>query len=129
MLCPEFLRKLHSVLREPGASQPGGTFTLVTDCVRYGVSLAESIALLGSEKGGARLFAPVPVIGDSSGMGAPRVHKEFDGIQLFVGIPQRQFVQDPFSAAGHAACESSYFDRLWKNGGGQARYFIILQRK
>ena len=118
------------MLRAPDTleKKAGGTFTLVTDCAKYGVSLTQSISQLRSEDGSCRLFDPVPVR-ETNGVGSPRLHTEASGIELFKGIPAQQYVAAPFTAAGHAACESSYFDRLWKNGGGKARYFLVVQRK
>lgn len=141
MLAPAFLRLVHRALRRPDRAvgplrttppadgRHGGTFTIVTDSARYGVSLAKSFSELryGGEDGkSGRLFDPVPV--RSGGATAPRLHVEFDGIELFEGLPLQEFVDAPFTSAGHAAHASSYFDRLWKNGGEKSRYFVIVQR-
>jgi pentatricopeptide repeat protein len=144
MLAPAFLRLVHSALRRPARAasasadeakalpadgRHGGTFTIVTDSARYGVSLAKSFSELryaGEDGQGGRLFEPVPV--SSGGASAPRLHVEFDGIELYEGLPLQEFVGAPFTSAGHAAHASSYFDRLWKNGGEKSRYFVIVQR-
>ena len=112
--------------RRSGSGHCGGTFTIVTDSARYGASLAQSFAELRFDDSGERLFQPVSVRrGDAD---APRLHVERNGIQLFEGLPLRKFFDEPFAAAGHAAQASSYFDRLWKNGGEKSRYFIVVQR-
>ena len=49
------------------------------------------------------------------------VQLEENGVTLYVGKPGAE--------AGHVVDASSYFDRLWKRGKLEERYFLVLKKK
>ena len=129
-----------------------GTLTIVTDNLWYGKLLTRQVDQLND--GGHLLFTTVAAAAAESGRGggashhhaaaagkkAGKHHKaaatdaaaaasssggwkvkfESGETTLYVGVPGPQ--------AGHCVQASSYFDRLWKRGALEERFFLVLRK-
>jgi tRNA G46 methylase TrmB len=104
LLRPPFLRALHASLR------PGGTLAIVTDNLRYGRSLAASLAGLDG-----CAFEAVAVEQPRLAPGEQNA-----SVPLLEGLPP--------ASCGYTVRASSYFDRLWANGNRKRRFFVAVAR-
>ena len=90
-----------------------GSLTILTDNLWYAKLLVRVIADTAAESG-LRSLSP-------DKCAEHPVEFSIDEVHLFRGVPG--------SAHGHVAESSSYFDRLWKKGKMDERYFLVLKKR
>lgn len=110
-----------------------GILTIVTDNLWYGKLLTRQVDEMND--GGSLLFTTMPYVAEGIS-NKKRKHADtndkstlssswkvkFDSgkTNLYVGVPG--------PLAGHTVQASSYFDRLWKRGALEERFFLVLQK-
>lgn len=106
-----------------------GTLTIVTDNLWYGKLLTRQVDAMND--GSSLLFTTVSANdqsatkkrrndGSSESSSAWKVKFESGQTTLYVGVPG--------PLAGHMVQASSYFDRLWKRGALEERFFLVLRK-
>jgi pentatricopeptide repeat protein len=147
LLMEDFFDQIERTLK------PNGVFTVVTDNLWYGQMLMKDLAersalrdLAGSDSS-VRLRSMSPAAVSSLGWAGQwevctsssdidagaGVHEDADS--PLPSVPDRKiqsevvlYVGKPGPECGHMTDASSYFDRLWKRGNLDERYFIVLRK-
>ena len=108
-----------------GALKPGGRITIVTDNLPYGKSLvqiAHSVTTTTSVVGAAAAAGVTEFGVDGGGAaGAADVVAAAGQVCLFEGTPG--------PGHGYKTDTTSYFDRMWQQGGKSRRFFLSVTRE
>ena len=115
LLTPDFFLLVHAALKKKG------TMCILSDNVRYAITVARTIAQLTFDglEGGKKCFKKATV---ETGVhsGTVNVHQIVEGIPLHCGLPGPE--------CGHRVEAESYFDRLWQHGNHKKRFFLFVRK-